>query len=114
MKTFTTPKQGGYQLLSDFGPCNCVKIYWPENSANWRDGCRPAQEAFLNVAKTIAATGTKACVGVNDVGAFKAAGWDISDPRIEIFKSEHANSWAQDTDGKALVNSGGGGDICFT
>ena len=30
-------------------------MLWPERNDNWRDGGKPAQEAFANVAKAIAA-----------------------------------------------------------
>ena len=50
----TTPKQDGYRMPAEFEPQQGVWMLWPERSDNWRNGGKPAQRAFAEVAKAIA------------------------------------------------------------
>ena len=50
----TTPKQDGYRMPAEFEPQQGVWMLWPERNDNWRDGGKPAQKAFADVAKAIA------------------------------------------------------------
>lgn len=49
----TTPKQDGFYMPAEFAPQEKVWMIWPERSDNWRQGAKPAQEAYANVAKAI-------------------------------------------------------------
>ena len=49
----TTPKQDGYRMPAEFEKQDGVWMLWPERNDNWRGGAKPAQEAFINVAKAI-------------------------------------------------------------
>lgn len=49
----TTPKQDGFRMPGEFEPQEKVWMIWPERPDNWRDGGKPAQEAFAEVAKAI-------------------------------------------------------------
>lgn len=49
----TTPKQDGYRMPAEFEPQQKVWMIWPERPDNWRDGGKPAQKAFSEVAKAI-------------------------------------------------------------
>ena len=49
----TTPKQDGFRMPGEFEPQEKVWMIWPERPDNWRDGAKPAQEAFAEVAKAI-------------------------------------------------------------
>ena len=48
-----TPKQDGFRMPGEFEPQEKVWMIWPERPDNWRDGGKPVQEAFTNVAKAI-------------------------------------------------------------
>ncbi len=50
----TTPKQDGFRMPGEFEPQSGIWMIWPERNDNWRDGAKPAQQAFANVAKAIA------------------------------------------------------------
>lgn len=50
----TTPKQDGFRMPAEFEEQSGVWMIWPERNDNWRNGAKPAQEAFANVAKAIA------------------------------------------------------------
>ena len=55
----TTPKQDGYRMPAEFEPQQGVWMLWPERNDNWRDGGKPAQKAFADVAKAIAPSSPK-------------------------------------------------------
>lgn len=49
----STPKQDGFRMPAEFEEQTGVWMIWPERNDNWRNGAKPAQEAFANVAKAI-------------------------------------------------------------
>lgn len=49
----TTPKQDGYRMPAEFEPQERIYMLWPERTDNWRAGAKPAQQAYVNVAKAI-------------------------------------------------------------
>ena len=49
----TTPKQDGFRMPGEYEPQEKVWMIWPERPDNWRDGGKPAQAAFTEVAKAI-------------------------------------------------------------
>ena len=51
----TTPKQDGYRMPGEFEEQECIWMLWPWRNDNWRQGAKPAQTAFANVAKAIPA-----------------------------------------------------------
>ena len=49
----TTPKQDGFRMPAEFEEQEQIWMLWPERPDNWRNGAKPAQEAFKNVAAAI-------------------------------------------------------------
>lgn len=49
----STPKKDGYRMPGEYEPQKQAWMIWPERPDNWRDGGKPAQKAFANVAKAI-------------------------------------------------------------
>lgn len=49
----STPKRDGYRMPAEFEPQSGVWMLWPERNDNWRDGAKPAQRAFQDVAEAI-------------------------------------------------------------
>lgn len=49
----TTPKQDGYRMPGEFELHKKAWMLWPERPDNWRNGAKPAQRAYSNVAKAI-------------------------------------------------------------
>jgi agmatine deiminase len=52
----STPAADGYRMPAEFEPHSGCWMAWPQRPDNWRDGARPAQEAFAAVATAIAAS----------------------------------------------------------
>ncbi len=49
----STPKIDGYRMPAEFEPQEQIWMLWPGRNDNWRDGGKPAQRAFAEVAKAI-------------------------------------------------------------
>lgn len=49
----TTPKQDGFRMPAEFEEQTQIWMLWPERPDNWRNGAKPAQKAFVNVATAI-------------------------------------------------------------
>ena len=50
----STPKQDGFRMPGEFEPQQHIFMVWPERPDNWRQGAKPAQRAYTEVAKAIA------------------------------------------------------------
>ena len=50
----STPKQDGYRMPGEFEPQQHIFMVWPERPDNWRQGAKPAQRAYSEVAIAIA------------------------------------------------------------
>ena len=49
----TTPREDGFRMPGEFEEQSGAWMLWPERPDNWRNGGKPAQVAFANVAKAI-------------------------------------------------------------
>ena len=49
----STPKKDGFRMPAEFEPQKRIWMIWPERPDNWRDGAKPAQEVYCNIAKAI-------------------------------------------------------------
>ena len=49
----STPKADGFYMPAEFAPQEEVFMVWPFRTDNWRNGAKPVQEQFANVAKAI-------------------------------------------------------------
>ena len=49
----STPKKDGFRMPGEFEPQKQIWMIWPERPDNWRDGAKPAQAVYANVAKAI-------------------------------------------------------------
>ncbi|MBQ8917591.1 MAG: agmatine deiminase [Oscillospiraceae bacterium] len=50
----STPKQDGFRMPGEVEPQEHIFMIWPERPDNWRQGAKPAQKAFTEVAIAIA------------------------------------------------------------
>lgn len=49
----STPAADGYRMPGEFEPQKEVFMIWPERTDSWRDGAKPAQRAYAQVAEAI-------------------------------------------------------------
>ncbi|MGI6021449.1 MAG: agmatine deiminase [Lachnospiraceae bacterium] len=49
----STPKKDGYRMPGEFEPQDRIYMIWPERPDNWRNGGKPAQKTYVNIATAI-------------------------------------------------------------
>ena len=49
----STPKKDGFRMPGEFERQKRIWMIWPERPDNWRDGGKPAQEAYRDIAIAI-------------------------------------------------------------
>ena len=101
----TTPKQDGYRMPAEFEPQQGVWMLWPERNDNWRNGGKPAQKAFADVAKAIAKF-EKVTVGAS-VRQYQNARAKLPE-NIRVVELESDDAWVRDCGPTFLVNDKGG------
>ena len=101
----TTPKQDGYRMPAEFEPQQGVWMLWPERNDNWRDGGKPAQKTFADVAKAIARF-EKVTVGAS-VRQYQNARAKLPE-NIRVVELESDDAWVRDCGPTFLVNDKGG------
>lgn len=101
----TTPKQDGYFMPAEFEPHTRAWMLWPERTDNWRDGAKPAQRVFTEVAKAIRKF-EPVTVGVSDEQYSHARSVLPDDIRVVELSSN--DSWIRDCGPTFVVNNEGG------
>ena len=79
-------------------------MLWPERCDNWRDGAKPAQEAFATVATAIS-MGEPVSVGVS-AAQFQNARARLP-PSIRVLEISANDAWVRDTGPTFLVDARG-------
>lgn len=105
----TTPKQDGFRMPAEYEPQDKVWMIWPERPDNWRDGGKPAQKAFAEVARTISRF-TPMTVLVS--GAQYANCRQQLPPEIRVIEMSNDDSWVRDCGPSFLINDDGGIRAC--
>ena len=105
----TTPKQDGYRMPGEFEEQEQIWMLWPWRNDNWRQGAKPAQAAYVNVAKAIAKfEPVNVCVPPaqyeNAVARFAAVGND----NIRVIEMTSDDAWIRDCGPSFLINDKGG------
>lgn len=49
----STPKKDGYRMPGEFEEQEQVFMIWPQRQDSWRDGAKPAQKAYADIATAI-------------------------------------------------------------
>jgi agmatine deiminase len=94
MKTLkSSPKKDGYRMPGEFEDHKGVYILWPERPDNWRNGGKPAQRTFVEVAKAISQF-EHVTVGVNDDQYENAV--TMLPSNIEVIELSNNDSWIRD------------------
>jgi agmatine deiminase len=100
----STPRADGLRMPGEFEAHAGCWLAWPERPDNWRDGARPAQEAFAAVAEAIAAS-EPVTMAVSDA-QFDRARAALS-PHIRVVECSSDDAWMRDIGPTFVV---GGGD----
>jgi agmatine deiminase len=100
----TTPRQDGFRMPSECEPHSEIWMAWPERTDNWRNGAKPAQKVFIEVAKQISESTpvTMLC---------SAAQYDNAVSRlpenVRVLEVSTDDSWMRDIGATYVVNDAG-------
>jgi agmatine deiminase len=100
----STPAADGFRMPAEFEPHSGCWMAWPERADNWREGARPAQEAFAAVAEAIAVT---------EPVTMAASGAELEScrarlsPAVRVVEVATDDAWLRDT-GPTFVLDGEG------
>ena len=102
----STPKKDGYRMPGEFEPQECIWMLWPHRPDNWRDGAKPAQKAYADVARGIAQF-EPVIVGVNPED-YAAAHYVLAgEENILVVEMTSDDSWIRDCGPTFVVNDDG-------
>ena len=105
----TTPRQDGYRMPGEYEPHRQCWMIWPERPDNWRNGAKPAQAAFTEVAKAIARFEPVTML----VSAAQYANARARLPEeIRVIEAASDDAWVRDCGPTFLVNDKGGVRAC--
>ncbi|HEU4707084.1 MAG TPA: agmatine deiminase [Solirubrobacterales bacterium] len=100
----TTPAADGFRMPGEFEPHAGCWMAWPERTDNWRLGAKPAQEAFVAVAETIAAS-EPVTMAVSDAQLESCR--SMLPPEVRVVEVSTDDAWMRDT-GPTFVVDGSG------
>ena len=105
----TTPRQDGFWMPAEYEPQERVWMIWPERTDNWRDGAKPAQEAYAAVAGAISRF-TPVTMLVSAAQFANCRARLKEDIRVVELSSNDA--WCRDTGPTFLINGKGEKRAC--
>lgn len=100
----STPKADGFRMPGEFEKHEGIFMLWPERTDNWRNGAKPAQKAFVEVAEAIAEF-EPVIMGVN-AGQYDNARAKLSE-KIRVVEISNDDSWARDPGATMVINAKG-------
>lgn len=105
MKTLSsTPRADGFYMPAEFAPHSGTWMLWPQRPDNWRLGAKPAQRAFVAVARAIARF-EPVTMGVNHSQYANAR--QMLPPEIRVVEISNNDSWMRDCGPTFVINGKG-------
>lgn len=105
MKSLTTiPREDGFRMPGEFELHQGTYILWPERPDNWRNGAKPAQHTFVEVAKAISKS-EQVTVGVTKEQYDNAR--NLLPEEVRLIEISNNDSWIRDCGPTCVVNDKG-------
>ncbi|MEG1730776.1 MAG: agmatine deiminase [Oscillospiraceae bacterium] len=100
----SSPKKDGYRMPGEFEPQKQIWMLWPERPDNWRDGAKPAQKAYADIAKAISAfEPVTMCVSKEQFANCRNA----LPSEIRVVEMASNDSWIRDCGPTFVINDKG-------
>ncbi len=100
----STPKADGFRMPGEFEPQKQIWMLWPERPDNWRNGAKPAQKAFRDVAVAVSQfEPVTMCVSTAQYQNCRA----MLPPDIRVVEITSNDSWMRDCGPTFVVNAKG-------
>lgn len=104
IKLQSTPRADGFRMPGEFEAHKGCWLIWPERTDNWRNGGKPAQKAFVEVAETIAKyEEVTMCVSQTQFMAAK----EMLSSNIRVVEMSNDDAWMRDVGPTFVVNDQG-------
>lgn len=101
----STPRADGYRMPGEFEAHEQIWMLWPERPDTWRDGAKPAQKAFSEVAQAISVfEPVTVCVTREQYTNCR----NMLSPHIRVVEISSNDAWMRDC-GPSFVIDGKGG-----
>ncbi|WP_183166445.1 agmatine deiminase [Azomonas macrocytogenes] len=100
-----SPRQDGFHMPAEWESHSQTWMLWPERPDNWRLGGKPAQAAFIEVARAIARF-EPVSVGVC-AGQYENACARLEHPAIRVLEISSDDAWARDTGPTFVIDDKG-------
>lgn len=100
----STPRSDGFYMPAEFAPHAGTWMLWPQRPDNWRLGAKPAQKAFVAVARAIAQF-EPVTMGVNHNQFANAR--QMLPPEVRVVEISNNDSWMRDCGPTFVVNGQG-------
>ncbi|MCS7010942.1 MAG: agmatine deiminase [Anaerolineales bacterium] len=100
----STPRADGFYMPAEFAPHVGTWMLWPQRPDNWRLGAKPAQKAFVAVARAIAQF-EPVTMGVNHNQYANAR--QMLPPEIRVVEISNNDSWMRDCGPTFVINGHG-------
>lgn len=100
----STPKQDGFYMPAEFEPQDRIYMIWPQRPDNWRNGAKPAQEAYAQVAEAISEF-TSVTVLAN-ADQFSQARYRLPE-NIQVLEMSSNDAWVRDCGPTVVINNKG-------
>ncbi len=100
----SNPKDDGFRMPGEFESHDGCWMLWPERTDNWRNGGKPAQKAFTDVAKAISRY-EKVTVGVS-AAQYNHARHRLP-PQVRVIEISYNDSWVRDCGPTCVINEKG-------
>jgi agmatine deiminase len=101
----TIPRDDGFYMPAEFSPHKQTWMLWPERTDNWRQGAKPAQKAFVEIASAISQF-EPVTMGVTQSQFQNARA--MLPPQIRVVEMSNNDSWMRDCGPTFVVNGKGG------
>ncbi|MDR0783123.1 MAG: agmatine deiminase [Propionibacteriaceae bacterium] len=102
----STPRQDGFWMPGEYEPQTRIWMLWPNRPDNWRNGAKPAQQAFAEIARAIAQF-EPVIIGAKPVD-YAAARYLLGDEdNIKVIEMEADDSWIRDCGPTFVINATG-------
>ncbi len=100
-----TPRADGFRMPGEFEPHAQTWMLWPTRPDNWRLGAKPAQHAWVRVARAISRFET-VTVGVAHEQIENAR--DLLPPEVRVVELSSNDAWMRDCGPTFVVDDAGG------
>lgn len=105
----STPSADGYRMPGEFEPQERIFMIWPYRTDNWRNGAKPAQCAYAEVAKAISEFTPVTMLVTKDCYANARA--KLPD-YIQVIEMSSNDAWCRDCGPTFLINDKGDRRAC--